>query len=351
MANRQARRRGTNVSAARLFDTGAALMAAGRMGEAEQAFRAVLAQAPRFDAHYNLGVLLYHKGDLLGCILQYEAALKLAPHDQRIHNALVGPLIQLGDEGRARQHGLKALAIKQAEAQAAFAGLQADLPPPPGRSNGTRQIIAFSLWGALPLYVEGAIGNVAAARQHYPGWVCRFYCDDSVPAEARARLVEEGAELVLQPRPAAPFEGLFWRFAVSDDPEVARFLVRDCDSRPGAREAAAVRAWIDSGADFHLMRDSLYHAELILAGMWGGVAGLLPPVSAALPVWREKRFAAINAKVADQLYLRDIVWPLIEGRTCAHDSAYGFAGAHPFPDGALAQGELPVAQRVVPRTP
>ena len=37
------------------------------------------------------------------------------------------------------------------------------------------------------------------------------------------------------------------------------------------REEGVVRAWLDSGKQFHVMRDGPFHLHPILAGLWGAV--------------------------------------------------------------------------------
>jgi hypothetical protein len=56
--------------------------------------------------------------------------------------------------------------------------------------------------------------------------------------------------------------------------------VRDADSVLNLRERLAVDDWLASGRWFHIMRDWWSHTDLVLAGMWGGVAGVLPPCAA-----------------------------------------------------------------------
>lgn len=77
---------------------------------------------------------------------------------------------------------------------------------------------------------------------------------------------------------SGPLHRLFWCFLVSDDPTVSHFLCRDAFSRLNSREKAAVDAWIASGLPFHAMRDHIMHTDPMLAGMWGGLAGVLPPM-------------------------------------------------------------------------
>ena len=55
-----------------------------------------------------------------------------------------------------------------------------------------------------------------------------------------------------------------WRFLPLSDPLVDVVLSRDLDSALNEREAAAVEEWLQSGANFHLMRDHPKHGTEIL---------------------------------------------------------------------------------------
>jgi hypothetical protein len=119
-------------------------------------------------------------------------------------------------------------------------------------------VISFSLYGSHRLYCEGALRNTELALIHYPGWICRFYLDDTVPPDYRTELAARGAQLIrVTKRPLGPMYGRYWRFWVAADPDVSRFIVRDADSRLNARERAAVDDWTSSGKTFHIMRDSV----------------------------------------------------------------------------------------------
>ena len=106
--------------------------------------------------------------------------------------------------------------------------------------------------------------------------------DDSVDAKSLKVMTEEGAEIVHDERgDHDPRHRPSRRFLVSDDPDVGYFLVRDCDSVVSAREAAAVAKWLGSGLPFHAMRDYYTHTDPLLAGMWGGIAGVFPDIKSA----------------------------------------------------------------------
>ena len=209
-----------------------------------------------------------------------------------------------------------------------------------------RNVVCFSLWGDNPKYTLHAVLNAKRVPLLYPGWGARFYVDESVPADIVCALRDYGARVIEVAADQRTHLKLFWRFLASDDPSVERFLCRDCDSVVNEREAAAVREWLASGKRFHVMRDHPEHAELMMAGMWGGVAGLLP----ALTDQAVDYFAAHQQKWrwVDQDFLRDRVWPLIRQDCLVHDAFYVFGEdcrqfpAHPpIPEGDHVGGYRP----------
>ena len=320
-----------------IFAAGCAFMAQGDLPRAEAMFRRALAMRKDFGAFHNLGEVLRRAGRPDDAAAALQEAVALAPDDHRSHNSLVGTYLELLEYDRAKQHGLRTLELKDNEGTQVFASVAAVVPPAPlpvlagGAGSRSKRVISFSLFGADPFYQTGAVVNVAAAAEHFPGWVCRFYCSEDIPADVVARLRHDGAEVIIRP-PASEFFGeLFWRFDAADDPEVDAFLCRDCDSRLCRKDALAVNAWLESGADFHVMRDHVLHCEVMLAGMWGGRGGLLPAMQTLERMWRERFFEAVNVRVQDQMMLRHMVWPLIRDRAVVHDSVYRFRGSRPFP--------------------
>ena len=100
---------------------------------------------------------------------------------------------------------------------------------------------------------------------------------DTVRARGFGTMVLDAKDALTKVRYGSPSR----RFLVSDDPDVGYFLVRDCDSVVSAREAAAVAKWLGSGLPFHAMRDYYTHTDPLLAGMWGGIAGVFPDIKSA----------------------------------------------------------------------
>lgn len=200
-----------------------------------------------------------------------------------------------------------------------------------------KKIISFSLWGNNQKYLVGALRNAILAREHYPGWVCRFYID----AETQDRhsllmhtLLCAGAEIV-EMIPGIP--KMMQRFLVNDDPEVERFLSRDCDSRIGPEEAAACAEWIAEDKIIWSARAHPAHARPINGGMWGLMCRRnnweAPHMATMI-----KDFMAVN-RVApesysfDQSFLSICVWNWARISATQHDVVcrHAYPGAKPFP--------------------
>jgi GR25 family glycosyltransferase involved in LPS biosynthesis len=190
-------------------------------------------------------------------------------------------------------------------------------------------VIAFSLWGSNPRYLRGAVRNLLEAPLVYPGWVCRFYVDETVPIEFVNLAIESGAQIIRQPANQSVRQRLSWRFLVANDPTVRRFLVRDADSVISTREAKAVAEWLQSDRWFHVMRDYWTHTDPILAGMWGGRSGLLPELAPLIVNYKSGKLETPNI---DQWFLRDRVWPLIRQATLIHDRCFRVLGAKLWPE-------------------
>lgn len=311
------------------FLLGNTLYAAGLRADSVAAYRRAVALVPDFlSAVFNLGIALGKTDRLQEAAAALAQANRIDPAHLDVLENLILALYALDREEEANARAGTALDLKDGLAVAHAPAL----PPLPAvprlLERRTRDVVAFSLWGQADLYTRGAVENARLVPAFYPGWVCRFYHDESVPAPVLAELAGLGAELVAMEPGSGPLNGLYWRFAASDDPTVRRFVCRDCDSRPSAKERAAVAAWVESGLPFHVMRDHILHTELILAGMWGGVAGLLPEMRGLA-----ERFARTDAdRWQDQRFLRRFVWPAIRDRALIHDRTHAGHGV-PFPDG------------------
>jgi hypothetical protein len=290
----------------------------------------------------NLAVCLSRSGRFEAAVERAGECLKLRPDNVVAIDTLAHSLSKLGRYEEAAAAGTRSLVLKDRRAgqppsdwslpamsPAAWAGVAAK-----------RNIISFSLWGSSPRYLRGAVDNVLAARRLYPGWTCVFFADESVPAAVRRTLIELGAQVRLEPGEQPIRYRLGWRFKVANEVGVGRFLVRDADSVVSERERDAVAAWLQSDCWFHAMRDWWTHSDLLLAGMWGGVAGVLPDLHRMLGGYQS---AAMETPNIDQWFLRDRVWRYVRQTCLVHDRCFTPPGAVPWP-GSGACATLHVGQ-------
>lgn len=285
------------------------------------------------DTMQNIARVLMSTDRVMEALVWLERVHNLRPGSPMTHDGLTEVYGRLGNHVRARHHGRRALALKDGLAadRPSLCALPVTRPPAFRPGQPRRNVIAFSLWGQTPRYLDGAVRNAQVAPRVYPGWRCRFYCGRDVPGATIAALLAAKADVIMKDDGGNFLEGLFWRFDVASDPAVDRFLVRDADSVINPREAAAVAAWLDSGVLFHAMRDYYTHTDLLLAGMWGGVGGLLPDLAPHYAAFLRKDTKTFNC---DQKFLGDIVWPTIRQHTLVHDSWFHVNGSHPFPKNA-----------------
>ena len=141
------------------------------------------------------------------------------------------------------------------------------------------KVISFSLWGDNPKYTVGAIKNAELAKIIYPGWVCRYYVGDSVPADCIQKLSSFDYCEIVKMNVPGNWEGMYWRFFPASDENVDVMISRDADSRLNLKEKAAVDAWLNSECSFHIMRDHPWHTTPILGGMWGTKKGCIKNIS------------------------------------------------------------------------
>ncbi|MBI5275027.1 MAG: tetratricopeptide repeat protein [Burkholderiales bacterium] len=315
----------------------------GDPGAAARFLQRARAQHPKhFEVLINLAACLHRTGRFAESLACADEALVLRPDDIRVLDTRCTVLARLGRHAEASEAGSRVLQLKD----------ETTSPPDPAwrlpdatvadwvAMPGKRPVIAFSLWGDKPRYLRGALDNMLGAARIYPGWHAVFFVDDTLPAETRSQLQELGAELRVESPGQTTRQKLAWRFKIANDPTVGRFLVRDVDSVVNDRERLAVDEWLASGRWFHVMRDWWTHSELVLAGMWGGVAGVLPDLTAMLDAYRPGFAETPNV---DQWFLRDRVWGYLRTSCLVHDRCFQPPGAQPWP-GPLPEGNLHVGQ-------
>lgn len=259
-------------------------------------------------------------------IVYAKKAIQRQAEHINAYDALSHAYGALEDWEHAAVYGLKALQLRD---QKISAQATPALPTVIPKENG-KKIISFSLFGNSSAYIEPAILNTQLVSEHYPGWICRFYIDQSVPQTAVERMKQNGAEIIYVNPAQQQWPGTMWRFLAIDDDEAAYVIFRDADSVISAREAQAVAEWIASGKLFHTIRDAGTHTELILAGLWGAVGQAIPDMAGKIQNYLKQPLESRH--FADQFFLRDHIWAYVRQSVHGHDRIFGFHGAQKFND-------------------
>ena len=275
------------------------------------------------ELHENLAVFLLGLRDLPGCIDAANTALSLGSLSPNVHDCLCEAHQHAGNLDHAVAAGRTAL-----EAKDQRFGSAAPIVPPPERppepfnpERPEENVIAYSLWGDDPRYQVPLLENARIQPHLFPTWTLRVYHDPNVDPSYLAELAKRGVQLrpMVPDRGVPAHRGLLWRFEAIADPSVRRFLIRDADSLLTVKERVAVDAWLASNHHFHAMRDWYTHTDLLLAGMWGGVGGILPPPAALL---QAHIFFRTETNHIDQDILRTTVWPVVRNHILIHDSIF-----------------------------
>ena len=195
-----------------------------------------------------------------------------------------------------------------------------------------KRLITFSLWGDDPFYTTGAYRNAELAKEIYPDWICRFYvAGKNTPQEVIDKLESyDNTEVVVMDEEGTP-NSTMWRFTACDDDDVELFISRDTDSRLSIREKEAVDEWIESGKNFHIMRDHPYHVAAIMGGMWGMRKGAMRGMKNQIENFIRGGYH-VDKKGADQAFLWGIVWPIAISENLTHDPFFTENAPFPTPE-------------------
>jgi hypothetical protein len=180
------------------------------------------------------------------------------------------------------------------------------------------KVVSFSLFGSDPLYNIGAIKNSELMTDIFPNWEMWVYYDDTVPVETLETLKSNNVKLIEST--GVGFYRSMWRFNPCGNSEVEYFISRDTDSRISLRDMESVNEWIESGKDFHIVRDHpVGHSWLINGGMWGSKGGVINIEE----LINNYNYNPYN-KFIDQEFLRDVIYPLTNKSRIVHDEYFKF---------------------------
>lgn len=178
-----------------------------------------------------------------------------------------------------------------------------------------KKIISISVWGNDPRYIKGAERQYELAKEFYPDWKFRIYTDD------RNKFTHLKDAMIVEVTDGS--YGMYWRFGAMFEDSENIVIVRDSDSRITEREARAVNEWLESDKKFHTFRDHDAHYEFPIIGCAFGYKGRFDLDTFYRMLDYRKR---LDKYLGDQLFLRDIIYPLVENSMLVHSMHEGWFG-------------------------
>jgi len=198
-----------------------------------------------------------------------------------------------------------------------------------GASRGTgtiwnaasRNIISMSLDGDDIDKLYGALRYSQLVPIVFPRWRLRVYVSSVALNDTGShrvlrilvkKLEYSGVEVFrVRGLTAARIPAELWAYLVADDSEVDRFVVRNSDTRPSDREAAALDDWLQANLTvkaLYCIRDHPLHAvQSVVPGLVGGVPRLLRNTTGTT---FHKLMRGHKSVVG---FLHDTIWPLLKG--------------------------------------
>ena len=202
-------------------------------------------------------------------------------------------------------------------------------------STTRKRVISYCLYGSdtgnVPVkkYILGAIRNAELSLIYYPDFILYFYIDTVSKYKVDQEIVNKLRsfshvkiiEIDVSVYPNINFAKCL-RFLPMDEPNVEIMLSRDTDSRFSWREANAVREWINSGKQFHIIRDHPCHSNVILGGAWASRKIKHFNWKKEMEVYTNM----LNVWDVDQQFLKDKIYPLIKNEECSmiHDNYFKY---------------------------
>ena len=210
-----------------------------------------------------------------------------------------------------------------------------------------KHVISFSLYGNNPKYTFNAVINAMTAEVVYPGWICRFHHDKTVPENILSILRSfKNVEVVERTAVRENNSRMLWRFYDASDPTVAVMISRDCDSWLSFREAFSVKKWLSSDKGVHIIRDHCYHGQKIMGGMFGIKRGAFANMGELCDAY------SVSSDY-DQGFLASEVYPKILDTVMVHmgiqyNNEHSLLPNSYFPDGAIPLEPYPKIVEYIP---
>lgn len=179
------------------------------------------------------------------------------------------------------------------------------------------KVFSFCLYGPYTRkYYQGLLENLDIIRREFPDWHAIVYVGTDVPESFRNTL-RSHSFCVVVPVSTTGHTLMLHRFCAIDHPDVEIMCVRDADSRIHSRDQWTIREFLRSQYMVHIIRDHRFHTIPIVGGMWGMKRGALPTTMQSLMASHFTSPAKFND---DQLFLQNIVYPIVKDRALVHSS-------------------------------
>jgi hypothetical protein len=187
-----------------------------------------------------------------------------------------------------------------------------------------KQIISYSLYGSNPKYLIGAIKNAIIAQRIMKDFILFFYVGASVPDWCVQTLsLFENVE-ILRMSGAEDSSAMFWRFhAFAEGADYV--LVKDADARLSLRDLYAHQEFVESGLNFHIVKDHpVGHNIEMLAGCFSVKGENVADIHSLISSY------PVNGNFGcDQDFLRDMIYPRAKQSMLVHDSYFGTKSEYP----------------------
>ena len=184
-----------------------------------------------------------------------------------------------------------------------------------------KQVISYSLYGNHMRFLVGAIKNAELAQRFFPGFTSRFYYGRTVPKWVLSTLLTFPDIELVRVDEVENSISRTWRFMACLDTDVDVVLSRDVDARLSLREAEAHQEFLDSGLNFHIIRDHpTGHKYWISAGMFA----MRTEAYGNLMHKKLLDYEFKDEYMADQNFLINVIYPHIKNDCLFHDEYYNY---------------------------
>lgn len=171
-------------------------------------------------------------------------------------------------------------------------------------------VISFSVWGTASSYFYGLLDNCILIKHKLPEFTCFVYHNNSLPNNIKDILEQLGNVHLIHMNNTNDKRNTMWRFLPAFYKNVNICLSRDTDSRIEPKEIKAIREWLKSDKNFHIIRNHPMHKRKILAGLWGCRNKILRPLFKDYMNYISKPYTA-NNWIVDEIFLENIVYPYV----------------------------------------